>query len=81
MNDNVDTLTSACNDKPIIDSKESLWQYPDQQNYQTSNIPNDFPLYDPFNSGTGLPLMSSAICSNCSEGIYIFISIFVLLLL
>jgi hypothetical protein len=30
------------------DTSETQWKYP------TSTIPNDFPLYDPFNSGAGL---------------------------
>jgi hypothetical protein len=67
MNYTVDNPTSTWNDTPITNSNE--WKYPHEEQFQTSTIPNDFPLYDPFNSGARLTIPSSTLLNNGLEGI------------
>ncbi|CAF2935165.1 unnamed protein product [Rotaria sp. Silwood2] len=67
INDNISKLTSTWNDTSVINSNESQWIYTDKEKFQTSAIPNDFPLYDPFNSGAGLTILSSTLPTNGSE--------------
>ncbi|CAF1187855.1 unnamed protein product [Rotaria sp. Silwood1] len=64
INDNVSNLTSTWNDTPITNSNESQWIYSDKEQFQTSTIPNDFPLYDPFNSGAGFAILPSTLPTN-----------------
>ncbi|CAF1148865.1 unnamed protein product [Rotaria sordida] len=66
-NNNISNLNSTWNDTSIINSNESQWIYSDKEKFQTSTIPNDFPLYDPFNSGAGLTLLSSTLPINDFE--------------
>ena len=61
---------STWNDIPVTNSNESQWKYPHEEQFPSSTIPNDFPLYDPFNSGPGLPMPSSALLTNRLEGMY-----------
>ena len=51
-------------------NNNSQWKYPYEEQLPTSTIPNDFPLYDPFNSGAGLTISPSSLLSNDFQGIY-----------
>jgi hypothetical protein len=64
--------TTTWNDIPTTNSNDSQWTYPHEEQFPTSVIPNDFPLYDPFNSGTGLTILSSALSNDRLEGNEIF---------
>ncbi|UJR20533.1 hypothetical protein I4U23_023660 [Adineta vaga] len=68
MNYTISTATSAWNDLPNTNSNQTQWKYPNDEQYQTSTtIPNDFPLYDPFNSGAALNIPSSSLLTNRME--------------
>ncbi|CAF1362558.1 unnamed protein product [Adineta steineri] len=65
MNYARDNSNSTWNDIPVTNSNQFQWEYShDEQQPQTSTIPNDFPLYDPFNSNTGLNISSSTILTH-----------------
>ncbi|CAF0953845.1 unnamed protein product [Adineta steineri] len=65
MNYAMDNSNSTWNDILVTTSNEFQWEYShDEQQPQTSTIPNDFPLYDPFNSNTGLNIPSSTILTH-----------------
>jgi hypothetical protein len=64
MNYTVDNSTSTWNDPLTTNSNE--WKYPHEEQFQTTN---DFPLYDPFNSGAGLTIPSSTLLTNGFEGL------------
>ena len=56
----MDPGTSVWSDGTGTTSQESSWNYPqDQPQFGSSISSNDFPLYDPFHSGTGLTIPSS----------------------
>jgi hypothetical protein len=74
MNYTIGNSTSTWNDTSIKDSNESQWKYPyeeEQQQLQTSTIPNDFPLYDPFNSGAGITIPPSTLITSGFNGMHI----------
>jgi hypothetical protein len=48
-------------------STESQWKYPYEEELQTSTIPDDFPLYHPFNSGASLTIGPSTLLTNGFE--------------
>ena len=63
--------TSTWNETREKNSKESQWKYPyeePQLTTTTSTIPDDFPLYDPFNSGAGLTIPPSLLLNNGLKG-------------
>jgi hypothetical protein len=65
-------LTSTWNDIPTTNSNDSQWKYPREEQFRTSTIQNDFPLYDPFKSGSGLTILSSTLNNDRLEGNEIF---------
>lgn len=64
--------TSTWNETTENNSKESQWKYsyeePQLTTTTTSTIPDDFPLYDPFNSGAGLTIPHSLRLNNGLKG-------------
>jgi hypothetical protein len=64
MNYTVGNSNSTWNDTSRSNSNESQWKYPYEEQLQTSTIPNDFPLYDPFNSGAGITIPPSTLITN-----------------
>ncbi len=71
MNYTIGNSTSAWNDTSERNSNETQWKYPYEEQLETSTIPNDFPLYDPFNSGAGITIPPSTILTNGFDGIRI----------
>ncbi len=69
MNYTIGNSNSTWNDTSGRNSNESQWKYPYEEQLQTSTISNDFPLYDPFNSGAGLTIPPSTLLTNGFEGI------------
>ncbi|CAF0844840.1 unnamed protein product [Adineta ricciae] len=67
MNYTVGNSTSTWNDLPGTNTNQTPWKYSDnEKQYQTSTtIQNDFPLYDPFNSGAALNIPPSNLLNNC----------------
>ena len=56
----MDQATSVWSDGTGTNSQESSWHYSrDQPQFGSTISSNDFPLYDPFHSGTGLTIPSS----------------------
>ena len=53
--------TSAWSETTTQNTDESQWKY---SSGESSTIPDDFPLYDPFNSGTGLTISPSSLLTN-----------------
>lgn len=52
------------NNSSTIDPIETQWQHIFQERAQSSAIPTDFPLYDPFNSGAVLNILPFKMSSN-----------------
>ncbi len=71
MNYTIGNSNSTWNDTSERNSKDPQWKYPYEEQPQPSTIPNDFPLYDPFNSGAGLTIAPSSLLTNGFEGIYL----------
>jgi hypothetical protein len=70
MSYTVGHVTSTWNENTSgRNSTESQWKYPYEEELQTSTIPDDFPLYDPFNSGASLTIGPSTLLTNGFEGI------------
>ncbi|CAF1561440.1 unnamed protein product, partial [Adineta steineri] len=61
----MDNSNSTWNNISVTNSNQFHWEYShNEQQPQTSTIPNDFPLYDPCNSNTGLNIPSSTILTH-----------------
>ncbi len=69
LNYTMGNSTSTWNETSERNPNDSQWKYPYEEQPQTSNIPNDFPLYDPFNSGASLTIAPSSLLTNDFEGI------------
>jgi hypothetical protein len=62
MNYTVGSSTLPWNDTPVTNTHESQWNYSQEQQQLplgSSTTSTDFPLYDPFHSGPGLPIPST----------------------
>ena len=68
-NPNTNGLTSTPNDMSMINSNQSECKSFDEKRFEISNISNDFPLYDPFNSGARLTISTSKLPVNGFDGI------------
>jgi hypothetical protein len=71
LNYTIGNSNSTWNDTSERNSKDPQWKYPYEEQPQPPTIPNDFPLYDPFNSGAGLTIAPSSLLTNGFEGIYL----------
>ena len=75
LNYTVGNSTSNWNETSERNSKESQWKYPYEEQQQpppplsTTTIHDDFPLYDPFNSGAGLTISPSLLLNNGLKGL------------
>ncbi|CAF1165134.1 unnamed protein product [Rotaria magnacalcarata] len=64
MIEHVDNFNSTWTDSPIVNSIESKWNYSDREKLEISTTSNNFPLYDPFNSGAELNILPSMSPTN-----------------
>ncbi|CAM2725264.1 unnamed protein product [Rotaria socialis] len=67
ITEHVDNFNSTWTDSPVVNSTESKWNYSDREKLQISTTSNNFPLYDPFNSGAKLNILPSMSSTNGLE--------------
>ena len=63
-----DDSTSIWNQPCPTNTHESLWKYSHEPHHDVASTLDDFPLYDPFNSGAGLTIPSSTLLTGDFDG-------------